>query len=452
MDGQRIPAGPQLTFCQMEQDSRQYSTLLQLQKELCDLISDYPGARSRWIVAELSDVAERGGHCYMSLIQKDPSTGETLANARATIWRNVWANIRMQFLQATGQPFATGLVVMVCVNANYHPVYGMSLNIVAVNPSFTMGERERRRREILQRLKTDGVYDMNRSLEFPRPTRRIAVISAASAAGYGDFCKQLVLNPYRLRFDVKLFPATVQGAQTAASVIASLERIAAEADRWDCVCIIRGGGASTDLDGFDDYSLAANVAQFPLPVIVGIGHERDTTVLDYIAAQRVKTPTAAAEFLVSRGASELAFLQSTGAALLQTATDIIGGARQQLAYISGRLPVAPVNALARAEKRLDAVALSLSHIAAQRLQPMGARLDRYADALRSITANRIAQAETRLRGYSQLSAALAPAATLSRGFSITRVNGKAIVNAADVAPGSQIETELAAGTIISISR
>lgn len=433
----------------METATPPYCSLLQLQQQLRDLVAACPGVRNCWIVAELSDVAERGGHCYMNLIQKDTTTGETLANARATIWRNVWAGIKHQFMLVTGQPFATGLVVLVKATANYHPVYGMSLNITDVNPSFTMGERERRRREILNRLKADGVYDLNRNLDFPRPLQRIAIISAPTAAGFGDFCKQLINNPYRLRFRPKLFPATVQGANTARSVIAQLNAIAADMGNWDCVCIIRGGGASTDLDGFDDYELASNVAQFPLPVIVGIGHERDTTVLDYIAAKRVKTPTAAAEFIVSSGAAELGTLQSLGSALLQTTTDILGGARQQLAYISGQLPTAPVNALSRAEKRLDNLGLTLGHIAAQRLQPLSARLDRLSDALQTVCTNRIAQADTKLRGYEALTAALSPAATLSRGFSITRIDGKAVTDASSITSGARLETELARGIIIS---
>lgn len=437
----------------MNQDSqRSYCTLLKLQEDLRDLIAACSGLRDRWIVAELSDVRESGGHCYMNLIQKNKKTGETVANVRATIWRNIWGYIKTTFKESTDQEFATGLEVMVCVTPNYHPAYGMTLNIKDVDPSYTMGERERRRREILNRLKAEGIYDMNKMLEFPRPTARIAVISAESAAGYDDFCKQLILNPYNLRFSVKLFAATMQGNKTAGSIIARLDEIAAEADNWDCVCIIRGGGASTDLDGFDDYELALNVAQFPLPIIVGIGHERDTTVLDYIACQRVKTPTAAAEFLVNSCASELAMLQHIGAALLQTTTDIISGTRQQLAYIAGQLPTAPLNALSNAEKRLDKVGIALSHIANQRLQPLSARLDRLTDAMRSITTNRIAHADTKLKGYDALIKALSPAATLSRGFSITRVNGVAITNKHEIKPGTILETELADGTITSISK
>lgn len=427
-------------------------SLLELQERVRDLIAGWPGVRNVWIEAELSDFNERGGHCYMSLIQKDPRTGETLANARGTIWRSVWSGVKADFARK-GVPLpSSGNTVMVCVSANYHPVYGMSLNISAVNADYALGVRERRRREILERLKKNGIYDLNRELEFPRPLQRIAVISSATAAGYGDFCKQLILNAYGLRFDVRLFPATVQGAQTAPSVIRCLDEIAADADRWDCVCIIRGGGASTDLDGFDDYALASHVAQFPLPVVVGIGHERDTTVLDFIAAKRVKTPTAAAEFLVTRGAGELALLGQIAQGLLQTASDMMSGARQQLAYISGQLPVAPGQAIARADKRLDNLANLLGNIAQRRLQPMGAQLDRMADALSAAATNRLSHASVKLQGYAALIDALSPMATLRRGFSITRVDGAALTDAAAVKPGTTIETVLAQGTLTSITK
>lgn len=432
-----------------ENTPTQYYSLLQLQELLRDLISACPMSQNVWIVAELSDVKESGGHCYMELIQKDASTGQNVAKARATIWANVWRKIRAEFVQATGQQFATGLKVMVRVTAGYHPLYGMNLNITAVNTSFTLGERERRRREILAKLKSEGVYDLNQQLEFPRPCQRIAVITSATAAGYGDFRNQLLLNEKKLRFDVKLFGAVMQGPQTAQSVISQLEIIAAEQEQWDCVCIIRGGGASTDLDGFDDYALAANVAQFPLPIIVGIGHERDTTVLDYIACQRVKTPTAAAEFLISLGDRELGELYTLASSLLQIVNESISGARQQLAYISGHLPMAPVNALHRAEKRLDAATLSLSRISAMRLQPLRANLDRMADAITNAATNALNRASMKLDSRAALIEALSPKATLKRGFSITRIDGKAVTSSTQISSGNVITTELFEGTVSS---
>lgn len=436
----------------MQSAPLQYYSLKQLQKLLSDLVAACPMAQNVWIVAELSDVGERGGHCYMELIQKDATSGQNVAKARATIWANNWRRIRAEFMQATGQQFAAGLKVMVRVSAGYHPLYGMNLTITEVNPSFTMGERQRRRREILERLKLEGVLECNRQLSFPRPTQRIAVITSATAAGYGDFRNQLLLNERHIRFNVKLFPATVQGAQTAPSVIAALDAIAAEQDCWDCVCIIRGGGASTDLDGFDDYELAANVAQFPLPVIVGIGHERDTTVLDYIACQRVKTPTAAAEFLIGMAQQELGGLHALATALLQSVTDSVGGARQQLAYLSGQLPVAPVNAIHRAEKRLDAALMALSMVSANRLQPLQGRLDRMADAISAAATNSLQRAAMKLDSCGTLIDVLSPQATLRRGFSITRIDGRAVTRADMIPSGSVLITELAEGSVTSTAK
>jgi exodeoxyribonuclease VII large subunit len=428
----------------------QTKTLLQLQEALRDLVSACPGVQGVWVTAELSDVSEHGGHCYMELIQKDPNTGATVAKARGTIWANRWTGIKFKFLRETGQNFATGLQVMVKVVAGYHPVYGMNLNIVEVNSAYTMGDMQRRRREILMRLKGEGVLDMNRELDFPRPTLRIAVISAKNAAGYGDFMNQLYSNSLRLRFEVQLFESIMQGDRVPPTVMAALDRIAAEQDKWDCVVIIRGGGATSDLNGFEDYDLAACVAQFPLPIIVGIGHERDETVLDFVARQRVKTPTAAAEFLIDMAKNEVEQLRNISAAILQMATDNINGARQQLSYITGQLPVAPINALHRAEKRLDAATMALAGITSRRLQPMMSRLDRYADALKTITANVIQQRAAKLDAHAAMIAALSPQATLQRGYSITRVNGRVVTNASELHPGETLETSLASGKITSI--
>lgn len=431
---------------------REYYSLLQLQQLLQDLVAACPMSRNVWITAELSDVRESGPHCYMELIQKDPSTGATVAKARATIWGNVWRTEKMRFLRETGSQFASGLKVMVQVSAAYHPLYGMNLNITRINTSFTLGERERKRREILLRLKAEGILEMNKEQELPRPCLRIAIISSAGAAGYGDFMNQLLSNGRRIKFRPGLFQAVMQGAQVSDSVIAALEQIAAEQDQWDCVCIIRGGGASTDLDGFDDYRLAANVAQFPLPVIVGIGHERDTTVLDYIAAERVKTPTAAAELLVGLACAELDNLRTIGADLLQSASDILSGSRQQLAYISGQLPTAPLRAVQSAERRLDSAAHNLNRIAENGLAPLRGRLDRLGDALVSLTGNRLTLAAQKLNASESLLKALSPQAVLARGFSITRVDGHAITSADEVPSGTVITTQLANGTITSVKQ
>ena len=258
----------------------EHITLEELTGRISGLINSTPALRNVWVTAETSDL-RRSGHCYLELIQKHPVTGEPVARARATIWRSVFARIDADFFVATGQRLDSGMKVMVQVTANYHPSYGLSLNITDIDPAYTMGDLMRIRMEILARLKQEGVIDLNRTIEWCDVPLRIAVISAGGAAGYGDFIHQIYNNEYRLRFSTKLFPAVMQGTQAPASIISALEDIAAEEENWDCVVIIRGGGATSDLASFENYDLAANVAQFPLPIIIGIGHERDVTVLDY---------------------------------------------------------------------------------------------------------------------------------------------------------------------------
>ena len=317
-------------------------TLAEFNGRITALFAAAPQLRNVWVTAELSDVRHNpSGHCYLELVQKDPATGSTVARMRATIWSSAFARLSGEFFAVTGQRFADGIKVMVCLTASYHPNYGLSGNITDINPDYTMGDLLRLRREILRRLQAEGVLELNRQLEWPDVPLRIAVISAQGAAGYGDFIHQLYTSPARLRFTTRLFPASMQGDNTAPSIIAALEAIACDAEPWDGVVIIRGGGATSDLVAFDNYDLAANIAQFPLPVIIGIGHERDITVLDYVANMRVKTPTAAAEWLIARGQAAVERLDSLAAAIHQSAVGRVAGCRERLAYCTAQLPYLP---------------------------------------------------------------------------------------------------------------
>lgn len=423
-------------------------TLLDLNKRLASLIVT-PATQNVWVTAELSDVAVRGGHCYMELLQKDPDKGTTIARARAIIWANIYPRIDALFHAATGQRFATGIKVMVQASATMHPVYGISLVITAVNPEYTMGDLMRRRREILARLQKEGILEMNRSLDWPLPVQRIAVISARGAAGYGDFINQLYGNRAHLKFDVRLFPAVMQGERAPMTIIAALEQIVADADSWDCVVIIRGGGATSDLVAFEDYDLAANIAQFPLPVIIGIGHERDITVLDYVANMRVKTPTAAAEWLISRGQSLLDALRRIGVDMHHAANERIAGFRSQLSYLEGLLPASVTGVVQRHESALQRDMLALASTGARRIAPELTHLDHLADALSTASDIAVERKMSRLDALSNLLDALSPQATLRRGYSITRVNGRAVTSVSQVAPGSVVETTLSDGIIKS---
>lgn len=342
-------------------------TLLDLMRRVGALVM-VPSTQGIWITAELSDVAVRGGHCYMELLQKDPATGQSVARARATMWANVHSRVATEFLAVTGQRFATGIKVMLRVSAQMHPVFGLSLNITAVNPEYTMGDLMRRRREILLRLQAEGILEANRQLPWPDVPCRIAVISAPGAAGYGDFLHQLYNNPSRLRFTTRLFPAVMQGERTPSAIISALDMIAAVQDEWDCVVIIRGGGATSDLMAFDDYNLAANIAQFPLPVVIGIGHERDITVLDYVANMRVKTPTAAAEWLIARGKAALERLSRLAADLHRAVSERVGGMKMQLAQYEALLPTLPLAALERARMRLDLTLPVVAQLSAEHVE------------------------------------------------------------------------------------
>lgn len=405
--------------------------------------------RNVWIIAETADVRCSGGHCYLELIEKD-ANGKPLAKMRANIWASVFGVLSRQFFDATGRQFGSDIKVMVCVQVAHHPVFGLSLIIVAINPAFTLGDAAQRRQQMISRLKAEGIIDMNKSLPWPALPMRVAVVSARGAAGYGDFVDQLYSNAARYRFRCRLFPALLQGEKAAASIISALDRVAAEADRWDCVVIIRGGGATSDLACFEDYDLAANVAQFPLPVVIGIGHERDITLLDYVANMRVKTPTAAAEWLIGRADEAMGRLQMIAQGLLQALTDRMAGCHRQLSYIAGQLPALTQSVLGRAAHRLDATRSSLAAIADRRLRPAAVRLDALEQSLRQASAVAIDRNSNKLKSLADLLAVLSPEATLRRGYTITRVDGHAASSASALHSGQKITTAFADGSVDSI--
>lgn len=422
-------------------------TLRELMNVVGQLVQ-VPETSGVWVTAELADVAVRGGHCYMELLQKDDG-GRQIARVRGCIWANVYSRLAPYFYRLTGQQFASGLKVMLCGSVSMHPVFGMSFVVSSINPEFTMGDLLRRRREILERLDKEGVLNDNKSLVWPMVPQRVAVVSSPGAAGYGDFMNQLRNNSSRIRFHTGLFEATMQGESAPASIIAALGRIAAERERWDGVVIIRGGGATADLQAFEDYDLAANVAQFPLPIAIGIGHERDVTVLDYIANTRLKTPTAVAEWLIGRGEELLGFLTAAGQRVLQIVTDRLGGYRQQLAQAEALLPAAALNAVERSKGRLRSAASLLSGVSGRRIQSQLSRLDMFREGVASAGRAALQRQTERLNAREELLEVLSPMATLRRGYSITRIGGKAVSSVAAVPPGAVVETTLADGTFLS---
>ena len=408
-------------------------TLLDLNRRIGAAVSAEPGLRDVWVTAETSDVRNSGPHCYMELLQKN-SEGEIVARARAMIWGSVFARLGARFRIVTGSPLKSDMKVMVRVSATFHPVYGLSLSISDINPEYTAGDLVRRRNEIIERLRAQGILEANRRLPMPETASRIAIISARGAAGYGDFINHLYRNPRRLRFHTRLFPAALQGERTAESIIEALDSVLALCETgeeiFDCVVIIRGGGAVSDLSAYDSYPLAEAVARFPIPVIIGIGHERDITVLDFVAHSRVKTPTAAAELLIARQTEALEKVLRTGADILAAATEAINSRRYRLSYYSGQLPVMATAALERQKRHTDAAAAAA-----------------IADAAAAV----VSRHRQKLEADSQLLEALSPEATLRRGFSITRFGGRAVTSADVLAPGAEICTILAGNTVINSS-
>ncbi len=381
-----------------------------------------------WIEAELSDVRSNySGHCYLEFVQKDTSGNNLIAKARGTIWSNVYKMLKPYFEEETGQAFASGIKVRVCVSVEFHELYGHSLTVVDIDPTYTVGDMVRKRREILRRLEEEGVLDLNKELDFPMLPQRIAVISSATAAGYGDFCNQLERNPYGLVFYPKLFPAIMQGERVEESIIAALDRIYAEMEHWDAVAIIRGGGATSDLSGFDSYDLAANCAQFPLPIITGIGHERDDTVIDSVVHTRVKTPTAAAEFLIS--------CMYESALMLEDYTNrIIGGVEVRME---------------REKHRLERLTERIPMTTNMYLQRGHFKIETIWQRLETALQHKMMKETHRLSLLEHQVMAASPEHLLKKGYSITMLNGKAVTDASTLKKGDRIVTMLHRGKIES---
>ena len=447
-------------------------SLRQYTSEIANSIRTNPVLQSRWVIAELSDVSERGGHCYMELVEKD-DRGVTIARLRGTIWANNFAyKIKPKFEQITGQKFKSGLKVMLFGSASFHEQYGLSFNITDVDPSFTIGDMERIRREIIETLTREGVVNCNRMLQMPRVPQRIAIISAKGAAGYGDFMNQLQSNPVGFKFYTHLFEATMQGETTSNSVIKALNDIEMTIDLWDCVVIIRGGGATSDLNGFDNLELARRVATFALPVVVGIGHERDRTVLDDIANVRVKTPTAAAEWLIMCAQQTLDQALALANQVARYVKDRTSGASKQLSHIEGTIPIIAKqqiiksksnlaaiasalpymtkNKILSANRTIDALARDVQHSAIGKISVAQTYLKTMSDALANAAPKAIANQDKRLKALENVVEALSPQKTLRRGFSLTKVNGKTVKSIDQLADNDVITTYLADGEITSV--
>ena len=379
-----------------------------------------------WVEAELSEAREVRGHCYMELIQKDEHSNTPVAKASAKCWASTWQLAKPHFMRVTGQEIHAGMKVLLKVYAQFHESYGFSWIVTDIDPTYTMGDMARKRMEIIRQLKEEGVFELQKELQLPLFCQRIAVVSSANAAGYGDFVNQLEGNDYGFRFHTQLFPAVMQGEGVEQSVIGALEKI--YNTPFDCVVIIRGGGATSDLSGFDTLALAEHVANFPLPIITGIGHERDESVLDMISHTRVKTPTAAAAFLINH---------------LKVVLDAIEDAEQRISTLFSLVR-------SRQEARLDKIEANIRLSITHRLQEERHRLDILSHNLVPVIERRLLRARHLLDLLNEKLEALNPELLLRRGYSITLSGGKVVKDASLLKSGDELETRLSKGTVRSV--
>lgn len=404
-----------------------------------------------WLQAELSEVREAyNGHCYLEFIEKDKSGRDLIAKARGTIWANIYRLLKPMFERETGRPFASGLKVLVKVSVAFHELYGYSLTVSDIDPTYTLGDMARQRREILERLSKEGILNDNKNLCLPLFANKIAVISSSNAAGYGDFCDQLLNNEYGLSFHVRLFPAIMQGASVEPSILDALDAILNDTVKWDAVVIIRGGGATSDLSGFDTYLLAAACAQFPIPIITGIGHERDDTVIDLVSHLRVKTPTAAAAFLINHQQEIAVRLDQIGNDLARNCTRCLEQEKVRLERLAVQSSVVVKQVRSQAEHRMDLLLQRLEHSTNQFLVNSTHKIEQTGERLNMILPTRIERARQRLLLLEKTCEAADPAILLKRGYSMTFCNGELLKNVTDIKSGDEIITRLAEGEVHSI--
>lgn len=424
-------------------------SVFQLNQRLSEVIARASDVRNVWVVGETCDVRTSGGHCYLELVEKDENGGNR-SRIRAIIWAGVYRSLAQRFYTASGTAFTSGIKVRVRVAASYHPSFGMSVTVNDIDPAYTAGDALRRRAEIIAQLTSEGVLDMNKTLNWPRVANRVAVVSARGAAGYGDFLDQLLNNAARYRFDVELFEAVMQGQNTVSTVLGALTAIADRSDDFDVVVIIRGGGSTSDLSAFDNYDLAAAVAQFPLPVIVGIGHERDVTVLDYVANTRVKTPTAAAELLNGRIASLFEALNRAAINIQNIVLQRTRDNRELLAHAEALVPGAAKQVISRNFALLERYSLGIASTVHAAVTSRKQDLNHKCEDIKGSVRRALERNIEILSRYEQLLRVLSPEAVLARGFSLTMLaDGTIIRKASQVSAGTKIVTKLADGQLTS---
>jgi exodeoxyribonuclease VII large subunit len=379
-----------------------------------------------WVKAEIAQISSSKGHFYLELVQKG-ETEDIVAQASSVIWAGEFRQILSRHGMALQTVLREGLELKIQVRPEFHERYGLKLNIYDLDPAYTLGQLDLQRKQTVQALKDAGMFDKNRSLQLPLVLQRIAVISSETAAGRQDFWQQLTENNFGYTFDLKLFAASVQGKNSEQEVLAALAKIGAQANKYDAVAIVRGGGSRLDLAAFDGLKLCSAVAEFPLPVFAGIGHDVDETVLDLVANRSLKTPTAVAEFIVQHNMQFEGALMDAAGQVQRFATDQLKAHAALLEQSTNEMRWAAQKRLHTAQFQVDSTAQQLPRLAQQFLR------NQY---------RAVEQVETYCK-------ALHPENVLRRGFSLTMKNGKAVLAAADVLPGDVLETRVREGLVVS---
>ena len=446
-------------------------SLFELNRRVRDaLYGGFPSAI--WVIGEISQINEnRSGHCYLELIDKDPNNDSILASSRGTIWASRYRMIKPYFETTTGQALSDGIKIMVSVKVEFHERYGFSLNIIDIEPSFTLGDLARRRIEIIRKLEEAGVIDMNKEVELALVPQRIAIISSETAAGFGDFIMQLNNNPAAYLYQTKLFSAIMQGSETGKSIIAALDKIAEQESNFDIVVIIRGGGAKTDLSSFDDFDLAYYITQFPLPVIAGIGHERDESVVDLVAHTSCKTPTAVAEFIIQQADDFISELEGLKHSILERSREQLSDWKDVLISNIQTIKSAGDKLLSNEKMSLRESALRGSSATGRYIHNKQNSINtinlnfrassrRFLDQRKQLLSNQLNnnrrsvisifhQEKNRLGMLSKEAELQHPLRILKRGYSLSIQNGKVLKSIEDVQSGQRIRTRLSDGSFTS---
>ena len=423
----------------------QHITLRELQRRVKSALEGQ-FALPLWVSAEISEIkVNYSGHCYLELVEKGGDNGVPTAQARAVVWRSNYPRIAGYFEAETGQRLAAGIKILAKALVTYHELYGFSLQITDIDPSYTLGDMERQRQQTIAQLQQEGVWDMNREAPMPAVVQRVAIVSSANAAGYQDFCKELARSPYR--FELTLFDAFMQGEAAEESIIEALCNVAARPEKFDAVVLIRGGGSRSDLNCFNAYRLCAHVAQFPLPVVTGIGHDKDTSVADMVAHTALKTPTAVAGWLVDRAAQVDAWLDRAAVQLHDTTVEAMRRAELQLERLTGELRRRSDELVARRRLQLERLAGELSQRCATLVARQRLLLEGAARELPRAVGELLTRQRNRLAAAGELVEARSPRRILKLGFAVVRTGGRAIASVRGIAGGTPLEIEVADGRL-----